>query len=242
MSLASASLTPAAGAGARPTLLVAGATGLVGQAVLHQAAADPHWGRVVALVRRSLTPAERGRAEVRVVDFTRLEAPAGVPAVASAAAFAEALAADVVVCAVGTTRRRARSAAAFRRVDHDAVVALARAARAQGARHFLLVSSAGANARSPLLYSRVKGEVEAAVSALGYPCLTIARPSLLLGARREFRLGEAIARRLAWAAPRRLRPIHAETVARALLAVARAGAPGRTVLESPALAALGAGS
>lgn len=213
---------------ARPTLLVAGATGLVGQAVLHLAALDPHWGRVVALVRRSLTPAERERAAVRVVDFARLDA------------YAAALTADVVICALGTTRRQAGSAAAFRRVDFDAVVALAGAARAQGAWHFLLVSSMGANARSPLLYPRVKGEVEAAVQALGYPCLTIARPSLLLGARREFRLGETLAKRLAWAAPRRLRPIHADTVARALLRAARTGAPGTAVLESPVLAALGA--
>lgn len=210
-----------------PTLLVAGASGLVGQAVLHQATREPHWGRVVALVRRSLTPAERGRAEVRVVDFAHLDGQAS------------AVRADTVVCALGTTRRQAGSAAAFRRVDFDAVVALARVARGEGARHFLLVSATGARARSPFLYSRVKGEVEAAVGALGYPCLTIARPSLLLGPRRDFRLGEAIARRLAWAAPARLRPIHADTVARALLRAARAAAPGRQVLESADLQVLG---
>ena len=210
-----------------PTLVVAGATGLVGQAVLHQATRDPHWGRVVAVVRRPPTPAERGRAEALVVDFDRL------------GEHADALRADAVVCALGTTRRQAGSAAAFRRVDYEAVLALARVARAQGARHFLLVSATGANPRSALLYNRVKGEVEAAVSALGYPCLTILRPSLLLGQRREFRLGEAIAKPLAWLAPARLRPIHADTVARAILRAAGEAAPGRQVLASAAVEALG---
>jgi uncharacterized protein YbjT (DUF2867 family) len=141
-----------------------------------------------------------------------------------------------VFCALGTTIRTAGSRAAFRRVDHDYVVSLARLARAHGARHFLLVSSVGADPRSRVFYSRVKGEVESAVQTLGYPSLTIVRPSLLLGPRSEFRLGEALVKPLGPLFPRRYRPVHARAVAATMIRAALEDRSGVRIVESREIA------
>jgi len=110
--------------------------------------------------------------------------------------------------------------------------ARARLALEGGARHFLLVSALGADPESRVFYSRVKGELERAVLALGYPGVTIVRPSLLLGDRQEFRLGEEIAKRFAWATPRTYRPVEARDVAATLVDAAREDRPGPRIIES----------
>lgn len=176
--------------------------------------------RVVALTRRPLPNVDPARLHCVVVDFERLERAA------------EHFAVDAVICALGTTMRQAGSRERFRRVDFDYPLEAARLGRANGVPHFLLVSAMGANPRSRVFYSRVKGELEDALTTLGFPSLTIARPSLLLGTRNEFRLGELVAKRLAFLAPPRIRPVTARAVAAALVASAMQPAPGRTVLES----------
>jgi uncharacterized protein YbjT (DUF2867 family) len=128
-------------------------------------------------------------------------------------------------------------------VDLDFVVATARAARAAGATRLAVVSALGADASSRILYNRVKGEMEAAVAALGYASVVIARPSLLLGNRaalgQPVRRAEAWAERIAgpvrWLIPRGVRPIHARTVAGAMLAAVVEAKPGVTVLASGAM-------
>jgi uncharacterized protein YbjT (DUF2867 family) len=217
------------------TALVAGATGLVGGQLLRQLLADPAYTRVVALVRRPLDERDP-KLEARVVDFARLT-PAELPR------------ADDAYCALGTTMRRAGSRAAFRAVDHDAVLALARAAATAGAgaSQFLLVSALGANPASRNFYLQVKGEAERDVAALPFRAVHVFRPSLLTGARAEFRAAERIGIILATAvAPlmvgglRRYRPIAADVVARALRAAARHGGTGVIVYESERIAGLGA--
>jgi uncharacterized protein YbjT (DUF2867 family) len=116
-------------------------------------------------------------------------------------------------------------------VDYDRL-ALARATLVQGARHFLLVTSLGASSESRVLYSRVKGEVEASISALGFRSVTIARPSLLIGARSEPRLGEQVGRVLGLLAPPRWRPVSAARVAAALVDAAKRDLPGIRILEN----------
>ena len=142
---------------------------------------------------------------------------------------------DAAFCALGTTIKKAGSQDAFRRVDYDYPLAVARAARAGGAAHFLLVSAMGASARSGVFYNRVKGELEDAVRALGYPSLTIARPSILLGERAERRPGEELAKKIGWLVPSRWRPVHATQVAAALVDAARRAKPGTEILENPVL-------
>ncbi len=151
---------------------------------------------------------------------------------------------DVAVCALGTTLAAAGSREAFRAVDFDAVLAVARSARAAGASRFGLVSALGADARSGVFYNRIKGEAEAAVEALGFKHLVIAQPSLLLGDRDALgqarRPGEHWAQRLApWigpAVPLRWRPIPASTVAHALWLALSSAPPGVTRVSSAALA------
>lgn len=203
---------------------MAGSTGLVGRAVVERLLRTPEVRAVHALVRRAWPDAPRGEGlVVQQVDFSRLDAAS------------DALAVDAIVCALGTTMRTAGSQAAFRVVDHDYPVALAAAGRSAGAVHYLLVSGAAADVGSRLFYSRVKGETEAAVRAVGYPSVTIVRPSLLLGPRSERRLGESIGKVLGVFWPPRWRPVHATQVASALVDALLRRAPGHEVLENPTL-------
>ena len=193
------------------TALIAGASGLIGSHLLEQLLESSEYGRVIAVGRR---PLERVH-------------PKLVPVVADFAALDKTtvdLRCDDAFCCLGSTIKRAGSAENFRAVDHGAVLALAWAARRNGAARFFLVSSLGADASSRFLYNRVKGETEEALQVLGFSTLGIFRPSLLLGPRREFRPGERISAVILWLAEPlllgRLRPyraIQAEVVARAML-------------------------
>jgi len=146
--------------------------------------------------------------------------------------------ADDVFCCLGTTIKQAGSQEGFRRVDHDYVVAVARAGLRCGATQFLLVSAVGADPASRIFYSRVKGETEAAVRQLPYRAVQIFRPSLLLGKRSAFRLGERVAMLTApilslalLGRLRRYRPIAAATVAQAMVAIAKESPRGPNVFE-----------
>ena len=193
--------------------------------------ADPGVAGVHVPVRRPLPPdVGATRLHAHVVDFARLPA---LPPV------------DEAYLALGTTIDVAGSRAAFRAVDFEANLAVARAALAAGARRIGLVSAMGADARSRVFYSRTKGELEEALSALPLEGLVIARPSLLLGDREALgqprRRGEHIAARLdRWLRPllpARLRGIAADDVATALVdAVPRAS--GRRIIGSAAMQGL----
>lgn len=205
------------------TTWIAGATGLVGRA-LRAELPD-----AVALVRRPQPGAV-------TVDYTRPETFAALPAPRR------------VFIALGTTMAQAGSREAFRAADFDAVLAVARAARAAGATYCGLVSALGADARSAVFYTRVKGEAEDALAALGFERLVIARPSLLDGDRatlaQPHRAGEAWSLRLlrpvADLVPLRWRPIAAARVARALRLALDQPGPAVQVLESSAMQTLGA--
>jgi len=209
----------------RKSVLILGATGLVGGQCLRLFQADEHFKKVITLTRRPLSVASGGARHVNhVIDFDAPDSYRGKTA------------ADIVVCALGTTIKKAGSRERFRRVDFDYAFELSRAAREGGARHLLLVSAKGAAANSRFFYNRVKGELEAAVAGLGYERLGIFRPSLLQGARQEFRAGEAVGNFLAglfsFAIPHRLKPTPADRLAGALLAAAIHGRPGKNIYES----------
>lgn len=206
---------------------VAGATGLVGQALVRQLAADGGWREVRALARRALVP-ELGVSNVVPIriDYADLNAtPDWTRGV------------DHLFCALGTTIRQAGSQAAFRQVDFEYALAFAKAGLAHGARHFLLVSALGADAESWVFYNRVKGELERAVSALGFRSVTIARPSLLLGERAERRIGEQLGKVVGVLVPGRWRPVPATRVAAALVAAAKRDVPGTEILDNRRLRA-----
>jgi uncharacterized protein YbjT (DUF2867 family) len=163
-----------------PSLVLIGATGLVGGLLADRLLAPGGRPVVRALVRRP-----SGRAHRR---WNEQVAPA-----ADWAGLVAGRAVDQAVSALGTTMRAAGSEAAFRAVDFDAVVAFAAAARRAGARHMVTVSSVGADPRSPNFYLRTKGEMEQAIEAMGFDRLDILRPGLLRGDRGpDRRLGERI--------------------------------------------------
>ena len=200
---------------------VAGATGLVGRELLRLLSADPGVAQIRALVRRPLLLRQDSKVRECRADFARLDAhPEWFDGVGAA------------FCALGTTIKVAGSQDAFRRVDFDHALAFAKAARSGGAHHFLLVSALGASARSRVFYNRVKGELEDALVALGFPSLTIARPSLLLGDREESRPGEELAKKIGWLVPPRWRPVEAASVATALVLAAQRAIPGVDILEN----------
>lgn len=194
-------------------VVVAGATGLVGSHLVRRLCADRSVAAVHVLVRRTSLFTD-AKIVVHVVDFTALPA---LPAV------------DEVYLALGTTIRVAGSQSAFRAVDFDANLAVARAARAAGATRAGLVSAMGANAASRVFYSRVKGELEQTLQALDFDALVIARPALLRGDRvalgQPARAGEGWATRL----DRVLRPVLPKAV-RAIAATDVAAALARRVL------------
>lgn len=208
------------------TALLAGATGLVGRECLRQLAAESQYGEVRAILRRPLPEHERGpKVRECITDFDQL------------AEHPEWFAVSHVFCALGTTIKVAGSQAAFRRVDYDYPLAIAKLAKEHGARHFYLVSAMGANAHSRVFYNRVKGELENALKALNFDSLTIAQPSLLLGERAESRFGEEVGKLFAWLVPGPWRPVQASHVAAGLVHAARTGDRGVTVLNNSQLRA-----
>jgi uncharacterized protein YbjT (DUF2867 family) len=189
--------------------LLAGATGLVGGFCLRQLLADPRYSSITVWSRRPLSVAHP-KLTVELVDFD------GAPS--------SGVRIDEIFCCLGTTIRTAGSQQAFRKVDHDYPVALAKFGKAAGARAFIMVSALGANPRSSVFYSRVKGEAETDIATLGLPRAVFLRPSILLGPRQEKRPGERfgilagrliaplLAGRLA-----KYRPIQAQDVAAAMV-------------------------
>lgn len=223
------------GATTQRLALLAGATGLVGRALLPMLLAGECYQRVHVLVRRAVPDLPReGKLAVHVVDFARL--PAAFPRV------------DDVFVALGTTIKAAGSEDAFRQVDFDFVVNVARAARTAGAQRLAVVSALGADVGSRAFYNRVKGDMQAAIARLGYRSVVIAQPSLLLGDRAALgqpsRTGEALAVRLLGPLgrflPKGVRPIPARAVAAALLAATLDAQPGVRVLTSGAMQAYAA--
>lgn len=211
------------------TALIAGSTGLVGQSLLHKLLDSRDYDRVIAVTRRSLGISHPKLANP-TSDFEHL------------GALGAQLAADDVYCCLGTTTAKAGGQAGLERVDYHMVLDLARSARAGGASQFLVVSAVGASLRSPAFYSRVKARMERSVAEAGYASVHILRPSLLLGERNERRLAEDIAQRLApLLGPlfsgrlARYRPVEADDVASAMLALALRPASGVNIHHYPFL-------
>ena len=160
--------------------LVIGGTGLVGSHLLEQLNADQRFGKIYALSRRPTKPHSR---IVNIV--TELDAVTGQE---------EFFDVDVVFCAIGSTIKKAGSQAEFRRIDYELPMHIARLAKQHGAKKFILVSSIGVTDQPKVFYLKVKHELERDLHALGFDQLSILRPSLIMGNRKEFRLGELISR------------------------------------------------
>lgn len=213
------------------TAAVIGATGLIGGHLAELLSVDDHFTTVRVITRRVPETVPQG-AEVVVIDF---EDPR---------AFRSAVQGiDALFCAVGTTRKKVQGDMdAYRKVDLDIPVNAARHCKETGCRHFSLVSSVGASAKSGNFYLKLKGEAEEAASGIGLPSVAFFRPSMLMGKRHEFRLAEEIAKifasPLSFLFPPKYRPIKGLDVARAMIAAAKKEEPGFRVYHFTEIMAL----
>jgi len=213
------------------TVLLLGATGLVGGECLRRILEGNLCDQIVILTRRPLPDTLRDpRIMEHVIDFDQPES------------YRHLIKGDHLICAMGTTIKKAGTKENFSKVDFTYPHRIASIARENGAGHFLLVSANGANPNSLIFYNRVKGALETAVQNLGYRSVSIFRPSLLLGDRAEFRAGEkvgaSIAKFVSFAIPERYKPVHAGAVAVAIVRAAQENRPGVRFVESDEMRAL----
>lgn len=213
--------------------LVLGATGLVGSALTRDLL-DGNWDEVRVLVRRPLA-LEHPKLRQIQVDWDRLEQ------------YSEQFAGVYAVfCCLGTTIKQAGSQEQFERVDLEYPLAAAALAKEHNVKQFLAVSSMGASAKSRTFYSRIKGRTEEGLIAAGFHGLHLFRPSLLLGDRAEFRLGERAAAVLMKALDfamigkaAKFRAIPAATVARAMMNIALADTGGVHIYTNDVIHVIG---
>src|SRR4051794_15151096 len=163
------------------TAVVVGATGLIGSSVVETLLNDTTFEKVRILVRKTLA-VTNPKLEVQVVDFNNINE------------LSEKIGkGDSIFCCVGTTQKKVKGdLEAYRKVDHDIPVNTAKIGLAKGFRKYLLVSSVGANEKASNFYLKLKGEVEKEIAAMPFESIHIFQPSMLMGERKEVRLGELI--------------------------------------------------
>ncbi len=218
------------------TALILGASGLTGGHCLALLLKDDEYSHVSILLRKKLD-VQHPKLEQHIVDFELLQ---------YSEQSGELLKAQDVYCCLGTTIKTAGSQDAFKRVDFDYPLNAAKIAFKNGVENFLLVSSNGAEARSKIFYSRIKGELENALKKVGFKSLCIFRPSLLIGKRSKGRTGEffgmvigGILRPFLIGLFKKYRPIEAEVVARAMITAAKSGFKGVHIFESDEIQKIG---
>jgi uncharacterized protein YbjT (DUF2867 family) len=208
------------------TALIVGATGLVGKELLHLALNSDIYRKVIVLGRH-LLDVEHPALEQHLVDFDNIES------------YSALIKADEVYCCLGTTIKKAKSKENFYKIDYTYPTEIAKIAKFNGASVFSLITAMGANKESLIFYNKVKGSLEEMVSRLQFKRCNIFRPSLLLGDRDEFRLGEEIGKVVAQkidfmmvGSLKRYRAIQAHVVAYAMLHLTQSAPEGINIFES----------
>lgn len=213
--------------------LLVGATGLVGSELVDILLHSTKYGSVTVLTRK-LLPLNHPKLEQIITDFDQLDQ------------YNQHVQVDDVYCCLGTTIKTAGSKEAFKKVDFTYPLELAQLTKAAGAQKFFIITAMGADPNSKVFYSRVKGEVEAELKKIGFPTLHIFRPSLLLGERKEFRLGEKVGVILSpvlsflmVGSLKKYKPIHAKDVAMAMYQASQRPESGSFTHESDEIFRLG---
>ena len=198
------------------TAIVVGATGLTGASLVKQLCENEAYISVTVLARKK-PDFEHPKLEVKIRSFDNLEE--------NDIGFAQEL-----YCCLGTTIKKAGTKEAFEKVDFEYPLYIASLAKKRGIPHMLVITAMGANESSPFYYNRVKGKLEHALIELNLQQLSIIRPSLLVGDRKEFRFGEKVGEYLlkmmkpVLVGPlKRTRAIHASQVAKAMIVIALHG-------------------
>ena len=207
------------------TATLVGATGLIGSYLLEELLNDPFFDTVRILIRRPLD-ITHSKLEKKIVDFN--DSDSLLVALSNS---------DVLFCTIGSTMKKVKGdKEAYRKIDFDIPVKLARFCKMTGCEKFILVSSAGANSKSRNFYQRLKEETEEAVKSVGLKTVHIMRPSLLLGERKEFRLGEnigkAVMTSLSFLIPEKYKAIQGKDVAKVMIALGKKNDEGIFVHEN----------
>ncbi len=207
------------------TATLAGATGLTGTFLLEELLQDPFFDTVRILIRR---PVERThpRLEKKLVDFN--DGDSLLVAISNS---------DVLFCTVGTTQRKVKGdRAAYRKVDFDIPVNLARYAKMTGCETLILVSSVGASSTSRSFYLKLKGEMEESVIKAGLRSVYIFQPSMLLGDRSESRplehAGQLLMKLFSPLIPAKYKPVRARDVAMAMVSLSKQPEPGVWIIDN----------
>lgn len=211
------------------TAIIAGATGLVGHELLHLLLKSDTYNKVIALTRKPLEITDT-KLDNEIIDFEKLDT------------LAEVLKGDDVFCCLGTTMKKAGSKEKFKKVDYEYPLNLAAITKKQGAEQYLLISALGADKNSSVFYNKVKGEVEEGIKKLDFKSFHVFRPSLLLGPRKEDRVGEDAAKSIfkifgfIFIGPlKKYKAIKHDKVARAMLTIASKNESGFHIHESKEL-------
>jgi uncharacterized protein YbjT (DUF2867 family) len=203
--------------------LLAGTTGLIGSQLLDLLLQSNDYEKVIAISRRPLDKVHPKLTNL-VCELNQLQN------------HVSELKADDVFCCLGTTMKNAKTKEAFRAVDFDAPLALAKIAKENGAKQYLIISALGANKDSSIFYNKVKGEVEEAIAQISFDGFHIFQPSLLTGPRKEQRTGEEAAqvfyKIFGFLIPKKFASIESIKVARAMVAFAKEEKKGRFVHSS----------
>lgn len=188
------------------TAIVLGATGLIGKKVTEHLLKNDNYSTVIILVRKPLN-INHPKLKQHIFNYDAIDNTL--------------LKGDDLFCCLGTTIKTAGSKEAFRKVDLDYVVNVAKASKGNGINHFAVISAMGANKNSTVFYNQIKGEMEESIKAIGFNSTYIIRPSLLLGDRKEFRFGELIGKffmiTLSFLIPKKYRAIYDVQVAIAMI-------------------------
>ena len=206
--------------------LVAGSTGLIGNLLINILKEDDQYHQIKCLTRRPLNIQDQRIEEIKTDGDNLSE-------------LGDRLKADDIFCCLGTTIKKAGTKEAFRKVDFDYPLDLAKTTKQLGASQYLLVSALGADHDSSVFYNRVKGELEREISKVEFSIFHIFRPSLLLGERQEKRLGEDIGKVFfkwfGFIVPKKYKAIDANRVARAMAQMAKQETKGKFIHESKEL-------
>lgn len=217
----------------KKTAWVAGASGLIGGHLVQQLCASKRYSHVIAFVRPGKALAFKDpKLEYFECDW---DAMLEASIVKGAVFHAPSESVDDLFCALGSTTKRTPDKALYHRIDVEYPEAFAKLGKAHGARYYGLVSAHGASTKLPSFYLGMKKEVEQKVREADYPNLAIARPSLLLGAREEFRLAESASEWVCKLLPGNYKAIEAHDVAAALIRAASSHEAGCHILESASM-------
>lgn len=215
------------------TALVIGSTGLIGSQLVDLLLASEHYEKVLIFVKRDSGKSHL-KLEQHIINFNAPET------------YQHLVKGDDLFCTIGTTIKKAGSQSAFRKVDYEYPIAFSKIAKTNNIKQFLIVSSLGANKDSNNFYLKTKGEMEAELAKANFETTVIVRPSLLLGQRSEFKLGEKIGAFfskgfsfLLFGKLKKYRPIESSTVAKAMHLLAQSTKKGYMIYESDELQNIG---